>query len=198
MTIARLRVGLSGPGIVGAGLMTFYTRNLAASGFPGQVKSFLTAVQPALAGGVIMDVPNGGDTMNEETGDLVSTWSGTGGGQVTAPTTGTYTLGAGGRIEWRSGQIFAGHHPRGRTFLVPFISGAFDSSGRIGASTVTMLQSAANALISAAGGDMVLWCRPRTNYVGKKGPLPDRLGGLVTVSSALVPTTPTSLRSRRY
>jgi len=144
-----------------------------------------------------MDVPNGGDTIDEANGTLVGGWTGTGGGQVTAPTTGTYSLGNGARIEWLTSAVFGGHHPRGRTFLVPLLAAAFDGNGRLPASQVASFKTAADTLISAAGGDLVVWARPRPAGSGKFGNLPARAGGAVVITGSSVPSTPTSLRSRR-
>jgi len=197
MTVARLRVSMSGSALVGAGLLTFYTRNITPGGFPGSVKTFLTSCASAIPTGVTFDVPSSGDTINETTGELVGAWTGTGGGTVTGTATGTFTLGSGARIEWLTSIPFDGYHPRGRTFLVPLTNLAFDASGRLGAASVTQFKNAADALVTAAGGDLVVWTRPRKAYTGPRGPVAARAGTIVPITSTLVPTTPTALRSRR-
>lgn len=197
MTMARMRVEIGGTTVVGPGLMTFYSRDLAATWFPGAVKTFLNAFTGAVPAGTQFTVPSGGDTIDEATGELLGTWASSGGGTVAGAGGATFALGQGARIEWKTTTPVFGHHPRGRTFMVPLIGSAFGSDGRVTAANITSWGNAAQALITAGAGDLVVWVRPRKGYVGKKGPLPDRSGAIVPITSASVPSTPTALRSRR-
>lgn len=178
--------------------MTFMTRNLTPAGLPGSIKSFLTSCASAIPPNVSFDVPNAGDTLDETTGSLVGGWTGTGGGTVAGSGTGTFALGQGARVEWRTSATFDGYHPRGRTFLVPLVSAAFGSDGRLTPATLTQLQNAASALLTAGGGDLVVWTRPRLAGTGPRGPISARAGTIVPITSSSVPTTPTALRSRRF
>lgn len=198
MTIARVQVALTGTALAGAGVSTFYTRNVTPGSLPGAISTFFSSCASALPSGLTWTVPNTGDTIDEATGAIAGTWTGTGGATAAGSGTGNFTLGSGGRVEWRTSVPVFGHHPRGRTFMVPIVNLAMGADGRIASGTVTQFQNAANALITAGAGDLVVWVRPRKNYVGKNGPLPDRSGAIVPIVSASIPTTPTALRSRRY
>lgn len=196
MTIARLRVELLGSPIVGPGLMTFYTRNLTNT-LPGAVKTFLTSIAAALAPGINCVVPNGGDTIDEATGQLVGTWSSSGGGTVASTGSGPFTLGSGCRVEWYTGTILDGSRVRGRTYIVPITNGNFGTDGRLLTSPAGTIKSAADALVTAGGGDLVIWRRPRKASTGPSGPISARAGSAAPVTSTAVPTVPTALRSRR-
>lgn len=196
MTIARLRVAISGGGVVGPGLMTFYSRNLTPP-LPGSVKAFLTTCAGAFAGGLTFSVPNSGDTLDETTGALVGGWSGSGGGSVTSAGSGAYALGTGFMVKWNTGAVWGGHRIHGRTFMVPAPAAAFDSSGHVLAAEGSAVQSAGAQLITDNGGDLIVWVRPRKAGSGVHKNLPARAGTLIPITSCEVPAIPTSLRSRR-
>jgi len=82
-----------------------------------------------------------------------------------------------------------GRRPLGKTFLVPCITGLFDSSGTIANATQTAYQAAGLALVQGLGGGGALrvWHRP-VNGTG---------GLAVGVVNCRVPDKQVVLRSRR-
>lgn len=184
--LARLRVELGGAGVVGPGVMTFYNAN-SGSGLPTAVKSFLTSLQSTFPDDVTLTVPNTGDLIDEATGALAGAWTDGTAGVITGSGTGAFQVGAGIRVKWLTGGIVNGRRVRGSTFIVPAVSLAFDTSGRLGSTTVSVVTTAANALIAAQGSYFRIWSRP----------VPGRAGTSHEVTSCSVPLTGTSLRSRR-
>lgn len=196
MTIARLRVALSGPGIVGPGLMTFYSRNLTPP-LAASVLQFCNDLAAYWCGSLTATVPNGGDTIDEATGTLMGGWSGSGGGTSANTNNQTYALGTGGLFRWETGAVYGGHKVQGHTFLVPIPGNRFDGNGNLNSGQVAAMQAAANNLITANNGDLVIWSRPRKAGSGKHGNLPARAGAAFPITSCQIPITPTALRSRR-
>lgn len=106
--------------------------------------------------------------------------------EVDGTSTGTYNRAAGFRIDWNTDQIVAGHRLTGRSYFVPATSGVFDNEGQITGTSLTTIQNAANAYISAMTADSVdavVWSR--THAV------------VHDVTTASVPSSGAILRSRR-
>jgi len=103
-----------------------------------------------------------------------------------------YSGGVGAYVTWQTSAIYAGHRVRGRSYLVPLVLGGA-ADGTLGTGTVTLLQNAANALISSQAGKFAIWSRTFT-----EPPNPTQIGGgLSTVTAAIVPDKTGILRSRR-
>ena len=184
--IARLRVGLEGPGVVGPGVMTFYHR-AGGSGLPTAVGTFLTSLVGLFPDDLTLQVPNAGDLIEASTGALTGVWASGAPSTITGTQTAVFQLGSGIRIKWTTGGIVNRRRVRGSTFLVPASSGAFTTTGRVTSATISAVTAAAALLLTNAGGDLVIWSRPTTTRVGTIHPI------LLPV----VPDVPTALRSRR-
>lgn len=81
--------------------------------------------------------------------------------QVDGTNTGVYQRAGGARVDWTTGQIVAGRRLTGRTYLVPMASSLFDTEGQITPASITIIQNAANAFISASNswGNLAIWSR---------------------------------------
>jgi hypothetical protein len=90
-------------------------------------------------------------------------------------------------VNWETGQFNAqGHRIRGRTYLVPLGSTAFQTDGTMGSGTITAIQAAANTLVTGLI-PMVVVSKTKTGvYTGIKN-----------VTAASVPDRVCILRSRR-
>lgn len=184
--LARLRVDISGAGVVGASVMTFYGTT-SGSGLPAATVTYLNAMKANVPNDVTFTVPGGGDLIDDATGNLTGSWSDGGGGSVTGTDTGAFQLGSGFRIKWATGGVVAGRRVRGTTFFVPAASLCFDTSGRLGSATIAAVQTATNAFLSTLSPNLVVWSRP----------VPGRAGSSHAIVSASIPSMPTQLRSRR-
>jgi len=103
-----------------------------------------------------------------------------------------YSGGVGVYVTWLTGAVYNGHKVRGRSYLVPLVLGGA-SDGTLGTGTVTLVQNAANALVSSQAGKFAIWSKTFTSTP----PITQIGGGLSTVTSANVPDKTGILRSRR-
>lgn len=185
--LARLRIDWSGSALVGPGLTTLYFDS-SKSGFSAAVVTFMNAIKAQHPAGVSWTVPGFGDLIDSETGDLTGAWSETGGNTVIAASAGgVYSLGVGYATRWDTGSIVRGSRVRGRSYWAPALGSVFGSNGLMTTAANNSVAVAANALVSAVPGALMIWTRPN----GTDG------GHASAVISATVPNTPTWLRSRR-
>lgn len=103
-------------------------------------------------------------------------------------------------LNWKTDAVRNNRRVRGRTFLVPLSSGAYEINGTLAAATITTIQTAATALRDTSSlADLCVWARPTPildvdgNPTGEYNP--DGMTGLVTSSN--VPDMAAVLRSRR-
>lgn len=154
----------------------------------GALRTFWDAVKVVFPNTMQIQVPNSGDTINEDTGQITGAWSGptqaviqgTGG-------VGSYLSTAGAMIRWTTPLVVNGRRPIGKTFLVPAMTGIFSSSGTIAGATLTTLQNAASALVVAYAGELKTYHRPVAGHGG--------VGATVTAGTAI--SKQVVLRSRR-
>lgn len=187
MTIRRLRVAWSGTQLVGPGLSTFYDRQLSPATFVASVVAFFTALQSRAPVGITWTVPGSGDLINEGTGQITGGWSEGGAADVLSSGAGTFAQGVGARIAWDTGGVVAGRHVRGSTYVVPLTSGQYGANGLLTEANRAALETAADNLVAAMAGDLVVWSRPA----------PGRLGTAHPVTDAVVTNRVSTVRSRR-
>lgn len=106
---------------------------------------------------------------------------------VASTTAGTFSAVSGACITWRTGTVVENRIVRGRTFIVPLSSSAYESNGTLTTSAINTLKAAANGLLSSTASDFVVWSRPRATAPGQ---MAAPLMALVTDQAAV-------LRSRR-
>lgn len=182
----RMRIDISGAGVVGASVMTLYSGSSSA-GLPAAAYTWLNASKANFPPNVTFTVPNGGDILLDTTGVLTGAWTDTGGGTVTGTGTGGFAIGVGARVVWGTSGIVNGRRVKGSTFLVPLMSGSFETDGRLRAATIAALNTPLQAFHTSMGTNQVIWSRP----------VPGRSGSSSTVTSATIPVNPATLRSRR-
>lgn len=157
-----------------------------------RVKAFFTGIAPYLPAVVQVQVENDIEVIEETTGDLVnilsaaSTSAVTGGAASGSP----YAAPVGAVVTWRTTVVRNNRRIRGRSFLVPLSSTAFENNGTLVSTALTVINNAATALINPAGApDLGVWARPT---------VPGANDGLwAAVSSFSVPDMGSVLRSRR-
>jgi len=167
------------------GYSVFYAGNLIPNLAPYQ--SFFETIKALVPANLTIGVQQSGVLIDDATGRVTGTWSST----PTTPTVGTgvgnYPGAAGAVCHWLTASIVQGRVLRGRTFIVPLISSAFDSNGSIGASQLTTLLTAATTLAAASTADFRVWHRPTGGVGGSSAP----------VVNAAVPDLCVTTRSRR-
>ena len=181
----RVRVEWGGGATTGPGLSTFYFAGASAD--PGALYAFFNALKGAFAPGITWTIPNNGDSIDSETGDLVGAWSATGGGVINSTGAGSFTRGAGFSVVWNTAGIFRGRRVRGRTFMTGLYGGAYDGNGEVGTATVSAATTAASALIAATSPNLGIWSRPRLGTAGEFN----------SITSSSVSQDVSWLRSRR-
>lgn len=173
-------------GFTGApGYSVFYAT--PAMGLSGVVKTFFESIKQYLPSNVQILSPSSGDTINELSGTLIGGWSGGVGGTTTGTGVGDYAAPVGASVQWLTEGVVNGRRVRGRTFIVPIISSSFDPTGSLDTAVQASIQSAADALVTAAAGDLFVWHRP-VNGGG---------GSIHPITGARVADRAAVLRSRR-
>jgi hypothetical protein len=152
------------------------------------VRTFFDAIKQYLPSGLTITVPSSGDNIDDATGDIVGSWSvATPPIVVTGTGAGAYAGNAGAVVHWLTDDVVNGRRVRGRSFLVPLVSTAYDTGGSLIAGAMTILSNAAGALVTASAGAFQIWHRPA----------PPAAGSSHAITSHRVPDLAVSMRSRR-
>lgn len=186
-TLNRVRVSWqSWPGA--PGVSTFYTRNATTQAQVDAIRAMFNSLIGLLPSGLLIQVPSVGDTVDSDTGLINGSWTAaTTPASVVGTAVQAYAGNAGAVINWQTALVLAGRRVRGRTFLVPLVSTAYDTTGSLSSAALTTIQTAANSLVAALGTDFVIYSKPR----------PGGGTGVGAVISARVPDLAVTLRSRR-
>jgi hypothetical protein len=192
------RVRATWSGFAGApGVSTFY--GLGVGTLPGFVRTFFNALTAYYPAGTTIQVENFGDVIDDVTGHLVGSWTGSAQTLVTSVGSGSYAAPSGASVKWVTDSVLDGHRVRGRTFLVPLISSAFQSDGSLAAAFKTTLETAATTLAATGVGEFVVWHRPVEAKAadGSRPAVVARDGGHALVTASSVRDVAAVLRSRR-
>jgi len=197
--LARVKMRWNGlPG--GPGYSIFHFRDFTAGGDVTQevvdgavtkVQTFGNAIKAYIAHSVTLQVESEVEIIEDTNGHLLDV--------MTAPTqtaigsvagSAAYSALSGAVITWRTAVVRNNRRMRGRTFLVPFATTAYQTDGTLGSTTLTALQNAAAAMVADTGtGDFGVYGRPSG---------PGATDGLWAVArSATVPDLCTVFKSRR-
>jgi hypothetical protein len=149
----------------GDGFSTFYAT--PGGSFMSALRTFWAAMAPSMGQGITISFPSSGDTIDDTTGHLTGSWSGSTLTDVTTPATAKYASGVGVAINWLSSAIVpigssskTAHRLRGRTFVVPVTAAAYDGDGTLLSSYLTPIQAGADALVIAGATFFKVWHRP--------------------------------------
>src|SRR6478736_793449 len=173
----------TGPG--GVGVSVFYTP--FGTDATVDIGTFFNAIKAQFPTGISWDIPASGDVVDEATGLITGAWTAGTAATITGTAVGVFAAGTGAYVKWQTAGIVGGRRVRGRTFLAPLITGAFDNIGTIATAPLSTFNSAASAL--AATGKLLIWHRPTDT--------PRTNGSQHAVVAATVPDKVTSLRTRR-
>jgi hypothetical protein len=164
-----------------------------------------SALASAVGPGWTYTVATSGEIIDSATGALTGSWT------ATTPYTngsGSYVhaAGVGLVLDWNTAVIVDRRRLRGQTKVVPISGSNYAADGTLGTGTITAVQSAADAFLTAVGGHMRVWSRPRAaraavpvGYRVRRAlpALAARAGSEGAVSSAGVPDHVSTLRTRR-
>lgn len=171
----------------GPGVNTLFYNDAPADPAP-DLFTFFNAIKGLLPTSVSITIDNVGDLIDESTGALVGTWSGTSALTVTGTLSSLYAGASGAVVDLRTSTVVGRRRLQGRMFLVPLTTDCYQSDGTLASSQLGTLRTAASAWQgSTSGADLVVWHRPTPGHAGSKA----------TVTSVFVPDLAAVLRSRR-
>lgn len=163
MDLSRVVVQWSGVNIVGSAVSVLHFEHAIGSSTPPDVAAIRTAfatLGSALPISTTISVPGSGETITATNGTLVGTWAA---GSTPAPITGSSTdtsaAGVGAVVNWLTGDIVGTRRVRGRTFIVPLSTFAYDQQGTLTTAQLTALGNFATAL-RAVTPALAIWHRP--------------------------------------
>lgn len=196
-----LRVQARWGGFTGSpGYSVFHFRDFAggdpvtqdATDAAARVRTFFDAIKAYLPFGVTVQVESDVPVLEETNGELQTVLTAASQTVVTgnASSVAPFASPVGGVITWRTNGVREGRRVRGRTFLVPLSSAAFQADGSLLSAALTTFQTAAGALSTGTGTpDLGVWARPTTKVAAD--------GIWYAVSSYSIPDMGAVLRSRR-
>lgn len=197
--IQRIRVVWSNfPGA--PGYSNFYAQDTPPNTLNAALRVFFDSVKALVAGSAVFTFPTASDTIDMSNGKIVGQVPLTAVATVTATGSGNFSGGSGAVVDWLTGSFVRGRRLRGRTFLVPLTQGTQDSNGSLATASQTTIQTAATALVTAAGGTMHIYSPPvfeKDPVTGKPTDTVKFTGQSASVLSATVPDLCAILRSRR-
>ena len=181
----RMRCAWAGPGVIGPAVTTFYF-DPSGTAVPAAVFTFWDAIKTRLPSAVTINIPNTGDQIEATDGELQGVWTQGTASAVSGLGAAQYLQGVGCRVVWNTAGFTNGRRVRGSTFLAPLDASMYSTLGTLSASRA-QIETAANALVTALTGDMMIWSKPG----------PSGVGHVNSVLSAVVPDKISTLRSRR-
>lgn len=196
VNIQRVRVAFTGlRGL--PGVSTFYAT--AGADMISPLRDFYAALNGNFPIGMTTVVENFGDIIEDSTGALTGTWSGAVSAAVVSTTSQTYAAPVGACVNWLTGQVIGGRRLRGRTFIVPLVSGTYQGDGTLTPEFLGELNTARANFTNAVGTTFLVWGRPRLAVPATPThkAVTARLGASALVTSSLVKDRCAVLRSRR-
>lgn len=184
--IARVPVLLTGSGLIGGGVMTLYSRSFGST-LSDALKAWVNTNKTLIPTDVIFAFPTSGLMIDDATGDVSGTWTGGAGGTVVGTAGGAYAWGVGAQVRWNTAGIVNNRAVRGRTFLVPLVGTVFTSDGGLDSTIAAGINASNATLITATSSNMCVWSRPA----------PGRAGSSHLVTSGVVSSVPSWLKSRK-
>lgn len=152
------------------------------------VRTFLNEAATYMPSDVTINIQPTASVIDEASGQITGEIDFAAPPSVTGQTAGGYSAASGAVVNWNTSSFSNGRRVRGRTFLVPLSSDAYDANGDLSTGTLSILRTAATELVNDPGPTpLVVWSRP----VGGAG------GSVSPVTSSSVPDLGAILRSRR-
>lgn len=186
-TLNRMRVGLSGSAVVGPGVATHYWLGEALATDVVAFRAFWFALSAIMPTPLSITVPNVGETIDDNTGEMNGIWGASTPATFTGGLASAYSKGVGARVVWQTAGITGGRRVRGSTYVVPLAGSNFDTDGTLTSAAVAAITTAASDLMGELEDRLVILTRKTDEHSGTSH----------AVTGGNVPDTPTWLRSRR-
>lgn len=195
-TLARVKVGIVGAGAIGGGSSTFYTSSSDPAVFHAALRVFWLACATHIAAGSTITFAGAGDTIDEATGEINGSWSGTPPANIITAGSSNWAAGVGCRVVWTTAGITRGRRVKGSTYVVPLGGNLYDGTGSIADGARSAIDAAAAVLRASDSGSMRIYTRP-TTVEKPPGTFTDYVGKSQAVTGSTVPDVVSWLRSRR-
>lgn len=191
-SLNRVVLEWAGPSIVGRAVSVLhYSASDNVAPPVAAIQAALQGIHVLIPAGTTITVPAAGDVINDVDGSLVGTWSVASANVASMDGAAASAAGVGACIGMTTGGIVPGkkgpRRLRGRMFIVPLSTSAYDGSGTLTPGAQSGLQGCAQGLLAA--GPLAVWHRPN-----KTLSLP---GNSYGVQSVLVKDKVAYLSSRR-
>lgn len=194
--LMRIRAQWAGTGVTGPSVSTFYW-DAAVTGGPAAVRAFFDAVKGQLPNTLTITVDSTGDIILDTDGSLIGSWTESAGSPVAGTDNNAFVNGTGLRISWQTAGIYRGRRVKGSTFLVPVGRDLYNAQGIIDAGHLATVQTAADALVAAGGGDFKVYSREVQADPTHVPPIVHTDGTASGVTGAVAHNAVSWLRSRR-
>jgi hypothetical protein len=194
-----LKFTVNWTGFVGApGYTNLYVRDFSegdvnqtmADSFTLRLDAFLDSFQAHIPQAVNYLIDPTLEVVEDTTGELLRFMTITPDTARVGAGTGNYAAPSGAVVNWYTNFVRNGRRMKGKSFIVPLVSTAYESNGTLGSSFLTAIRAAANTLVTAPGdGRLGVWGRPTT---------PGGTDGIwAFAETSSVPDMAAVLRSRR-
>jgi hypothetical protein len=164
LQLARVMVEWSGTMVKGAAANVLYFEAPTGVVDLAAIRSAYSNLQTLLPAGCTLQFPGAGDLVDEFTGVLQGAWTATSPTGIVGAGAAGSAAGAGACVSWNTGMVVAGHRLRGRTFIVPLATDAYDATGTLASLALTMGNAFATAMNAIPS--FVVWHRPTHTGTG--------------------------------
>lgn len=169
--MAKVTINWSGfPG--GPGYTNLYFRDFTGSGAIDQaivdgavskVDAWLAVWRVSLPNSVLTGVDSTVEAIEETTGELQSFYTATPAAAAVGTGGTAYSSPSGAVVSWYTSTVRNGRRIRGRSFMVPLSTTAYEADGTITAAKITSWNTASATLIASGSvSDLGVWARPTT------------------------------------
>lgn len=167
------------------GITVFHSLD-SVSGALAAIRACFNSWKTEVPTGINWSFPGTGDVLDSATGTLVGGWTDTQPADVASSGSGYHAAGVGVIVTWHTGAIVGGRRLKGRTFLCPITSAAFETNGTVVAGTLSTIKTAGDTLWGT--GTLNVWHRPTAPGASN--------GSVSVVTSCTVKDQVTRLSSR--
>jgi hypothetical protein len=158
LQLARVVVDWAGSMVKGASASILYFEAGSGARDMAPIRTAFLGLAGILPTGLTITYPTAGDLVDEFTGTLLGAYSSASVAATNGSGAAASAAGVGACVTWQTGQVVAGRRLRGRTFLVPLSSGAYDVDGTLTTTAKNTIQTFADAMNAIP--EFCVWHRP--------------------------------------
>jgi hypothetical protein len=164
LQLAKVVVDWAGTMVRGAAASVLYFECPTGIVDLSAIRSPFATLALALPTGLTITFPTAGDLVDEFSGELVGGWTATSVTTVSGSGGTASAAGVGACATWQTGMVVSGRRLRGRTFLVPLASAAYDTDGTLTSTVQGYMATFCNQMNSIP--TFCIWHRPTHTGTG--------------------------------